>query len=71
MDSGSIQRIAAGQAITDLASCVKELLDNALDAGSSKINSCVDTNLSCAACFLNLTPLFCDSSFVQSRIGYS
>ena len=39
MDGASVQRIAAGQAITDLASCVKELIDNALDAGSKKINS--------------------------------
>jgi sensor histidine kinase regulating citrate/malate metabolism len=39
MDVASIQRIVAGQAITDLASAVKELIDNALDAGSKTINS--------------------------------
>jgi len=35
----SVQRIVAGQAIFDLASAVKELVDNALDAGSKSINS--------------------------------
>ncbi len=39
MDASSVQRIVAGQAITDLASAVKELIDNALDAGSKTINS--------------------------------
>jgi hypothetical protein len=35
----SVRRIMAGQAILDLAGCVKELVDNALDAGSTNINS--------------------------------
>ena len=35
----SIRRIVAEQAITDLASIVKELVDNALDAESSTIKS--------------------------------
>ena len=35
----SVRRIVAGQAISDLASCTKELIDNALDAGSKNINS--------------------------------
>ena len=39
MDASSVQRIVAGQAIFDLASAVKELVDNALDAGSKTINS--------------------------------
>jgi len=32
-------RIISGQAVTDLASAVKELVENALDAGSGSINS--------------------------------
>jgi hypothetical protein len=39
MEASVTQRIAAGQAITDLASAVKELIDNALDAGAQTINS--------------------------------
>lgn len=35
----SVRRIVAGQAVTDLASAVKELVDNALDANSQSINS--------------------------------
>jgi len=39
MPEDSVRRIVAGQAVFDLSSCVKELLDNALDAGSKSINS--------------------------------
>ena len=35
----SVRQIVAGQVIFDLASAVKELVDNALDAGSTSINS--------------------------------
>lgn len=38
MEESSIQRIVAGQAVTDLASATKELIDNALDAGAKSIN---------------------------------
>jgi hypothetical protein len=39
MGKEAIRRIVTGQAILDLTSCVKELLDNSLDAGSRNINS--------------------------------
>lgn len=37
IDQSTVKRIVAGQAISDLASCVKELVDNALDAGATSI----------------------------------
>lgn len=37
IDPQAIQRIVAGQAVTDLTSAVKELVDNAIDAGSKRI----------------------------------
>jgi hypothetical protein len=43
----SVRRIVAGQAILDLSSCVKELIDNALDAGSTNINGMYDTGWFC------------------------
>lgn len=39
MPASAVRQIVAGQVIFDLASAVKELVDNALDAGSSTINS--------------------------------
>ena len=39
IEEESVRRIVAGQAVSDLASAVKELVDNALDAGSKSINS--------------------------------
>ena len=34
-----VHRIVSGQVISDMSSAVKELVDNALDAGSTSINS--------------------------------
>ena len=39
IEAESVRRLVAGQAVTDLASAVKELVDNALDAGAQNINS--------------------------------
>jgi DNA mismatch repair ATPase MutL len=39
MNVQDVGRIVAGQAISDLASAVKELVDNALDAASTSITS--------------------------------
>jgi hypothetical protein len=39
LEASSIDRVVAGQAVTDLASAVKELVDNALDANSKTIKS--------------------------------
>lgn len=39
IDAAAVRHLVAGQAIADLASAVKELLDNAIDAGSQNINS--------------------------------
>ena len=39
LDSDTIRRITAEQAISDLSSIVKELIDNALDAESTTIKS--------------------------------
>lgn len=38
ISAGSIKRLVAGQAITDLSSAVKELVDNAIDANASRIS---------------------------------
>eukprot|EP00957_Ditylum_brightwellii_P177993 13557834-Ditylum_brightwellii.AAC.1 len=39
IDQNTVKRLVAGQAVMDLASIVKELIDNALDAGAKSINS--------------------------------
>ena len=35
MPSGSVARMCAGQVVTDLSSCCKELIENALDSGAT------------------------------------
>jgi DNA mismatch repair protein PMS2 len=37
INASSIHRICSGQVILDLATCVKELIENALDADASNI----------------------------------
>ena len=37
IDPSEVRRIVSGQAVSDLTSCVKELIDNALDAGAKSI----------------------------------
>eukprot|EP00520_Triparma_pacifica_P011343 CAMPEP_0118669516 /NCGR_PEP_ID=MMETSP0785-20121206/20947_1 /TAXON_ID=91992 /ORGANISM="Bolidomonas pacifica, Strain CCMP 1866" /LENGTH=67 /DNA_ID=CAMNT_0006564213 /DNA_START=37 /DNA_END=237 /DNA_ORIENTATION=- len=37
LPTGSIQKICAGQVITDLPSCCKELIENSLDGSASFI----------------------------------
>jgi DNA mismatch repair ATPase MutL len=39
IQSQDVRRIVAGQVISDLASTVKELVDNSLDSGAKSINS--------------------------------
>ena len=39
IEEASRQRIVAGQAVFDLTSAVKELVDNAIDAGATNITS--------------------------------
>lgn len=43
MAEDTMRRIVAGQAVMDLPSTVKELVDNALDAGSKTVNSTFKT----------------------------
>jgi DNA mismatch repair ATPase MutL len=38
IQQSDVRRIVAGQAITDMTGAVKELVDNALDAGARNIN---------------------------------
>ena len=71
----SVRRIVAEQAITDLASIVKELVDNALDAESTTIKSKLRPP-SCLPIFLmTFTDMDCRcrsirSSTVRTGNGY-
>lgn len=37
IDKGSVHKITSGQVIVDLVSAVKELVENALDAGATSV----------------------------------
>ena len=37
----TVHRITSGQVILDLATAVKELLENALDAGATNVEVCI------------------------------
>ena len=39
IDRGSVHRICSGQVILDLGTAVKELVENALDAGATNIEA--------------------------------
>jgi hypothetical protein len=39
IDQGSVHRICSGQVILDLGTAVKELVENALDAGATNIEA--------------------------------
>jgi hypothetical protein len=48
LDVSHVQRLHAGQVIVDLCSIVKELLENALDAGATSVggeSSCLFSSL--------------------------
>ena len=51
IDRGSVHRICSGQVILDLGTAVKELVENALDAGATNIEASMTARLSkLAAC---------------------
>ena len=60
IEQESVRRIVAGQAVTDLASAVKELVDNSLDAGSKSINSTLFVGV--AVCGFSFSLFLCRSS---------
>jgi DNA mismatch repair protein PMS2 len=37
IDKGAVHRICSGQVVLDLATCVKEIVENSLDAGASTL----------------------------------
>ena len=66
IEQESVRRIVAGQAVTDLASAVKELVDNSLDAGSKSINSTLFVGV--AVCGFSFSLFLCRSSHNRLNI---
>ena len=52
IDRGSVHRICSGQVILDLGTAVKELVENALDAGATNIEASTGAGLSVEAATL-------------------
>ena len=48
IDKGVVHRICSGQVILDLATAVKEIVENGLDAGATTIEVC--SSLSSISC---------------------
>ena len=65
--TAAIGRIVAGQAITDLASAVKELLDNAIDAGAKRVTGESPSSQFQLQSSLKLTRLMLSSLILTNR----
>ena len=59
IDKGTVHRICSGQVILDLATAVKELLENSLDAGAS--------NIEVEACELSSKKAWFQVNFLQPQ----
>lgn len=47
IDKAAVHRICSGQVILDLATAVKELVENAVDAGATNIEVCLANWICC------------------------
>lgn len=66
IDAESVHRICSGQVIVDLSTAVKELVENALDAGATSIEVCVCLFTSCVyKCEASLESALCNTHTQQ------